>query len=296
MAYQPIPTKQEDSASASGDSGVPILAVRQSTATDLSTGATNGDYEPLQVDGNGRLHVTPSGGVGGDTASGATDSGNPVKVGGKYNSTLPTFSDGQRGDLQIGTRGSLAVQLVLANSTITPSFIANNADGVAPTSTGSRLEVVNRATIFGGTNFDRQVSVVNATNSAGTGIAAAGVLAQLDDTSPTSITENQFGNLRMSADRSLLVTPRATTPTQTSVAGSASSVSLLAASNARKGATIYNDSTALLYVKLGTTASTTSFTVKLQPDSYYEVPFGYVGAIDGIWASATGNALITELA
>lgn len=34
-------------------------------------------------------------------ASGAADSGNPIKVGGKYNSTLPTFTDGQRGDFQI---------------------------------------------------------------------------------------------------------------------------------------------------------------------------------------------------
>ena len=31
--------------------------------------------------------------VGGFVASGATDSGNPVKVGGKFNSTLPTYTD-----------------------------------------------------------------------------------------------------------------------------------------------------------------------------------------------------------
>jgi hypothetical protein len=30
-------------------------------------------------------------------------------------------------------------------------------------------------------------------------------------------------------------------------------------------------------------------------NGYYEVPFGYVGAIDGIWASANGNARITEI-
>lgn len=137
-------------------------------------------------------------------------------------------------------------------------------------------------------------------NVAGSSNIASVSMAQLDDTSPTSITENNFGNLRISADRSLLVTERSTTPTQTSVAASASSVSLLAANNSRKGATITNDSSAVLYLKLGSTASTTSYTTTLAgnasaPFAYYEVPFGYVGAIDGIWASATGNARITEI-
>lgn len=88
---------------------------------------------------------------------------------------------------------------------------------------------------------------------------------------------------------------RAASSSVSSVAGSASSVSLLASNANRLGATIYNDSSAALYVKLGTTASTSSFTVKLAQDDYYEVPGNYTGAIDGIWASATGNARITEL-
>lgn len=88
---------------------------------------------------------------------------------------------------------------------------------------------------------------------------------------------------------------KATTGTTTTVASSATSVTLLASNNARMGASIFNDSTAILYVKFGATASTTSFIAKLQPDDLYEVPFGYTGIIDGIWASATGNARITEI-
>lgn len=87
----------------------------------------------------------------------------------------------------------------------------------------------------------------------------------------------------------------AQTPSQSSVAGSATSVTLLASNTNRLGATIANDSTATLYLKLGATASTTSYTVKLVQDAYYEVPFNYTGIIDGIWGSATGNARITEL-
>lgn len=86
------------------------------------------------------------------------------------------------------------------------------------------------------------------------------------------------------------------TATQTSVAGAAISTSLLASNAARLGATVYNDSTAILYLLLGGgTASTTVYSVQLAASAYYEVPFGYTGAIKGIWASATGNARLTEL-
>ena len=85
------------------------------------------------------------------------------------------------------------------------------------------------------------------------------------------------------------------TATLANVASSASSVTLISSNTARKGATIHNDSTQILYVKFGTTASATSYTVKMVADAYYEVPFGYTGRIDGIWASANGNARTTEM-
>ena len=90
---------------------------------------------------------------------------------------------------------------------------------------------------------------------------------------------------------------KAATSTLSNVAGSVSSVTLLASNANRKNAAIYNDSTANLYVKLGATASATSFTVLMLPGAYYELPVDqvYTGIIDGIWVSATGNARVTEL-
>jgi hypothetical protein len=86
------------------------------------------------------------------------------------------------------------------------------------------------------------------------------------------------------------------TSTVTSVAGSASSVQLLASTAGRKAAYFYNDSTADCYLKLGTTASTSSFTVKMVSNSFYELPQPcYTGRIDAIWTSATGNIRITEI-
>jgi hypothetical protein len=93
-----------------------------------------------------------------------------------------------------------------------------------------------------------------------------------------------------------------TTGTVTRKATSASNQTLLAANTNRKGATIENNSqTTNLFVKLGATASITggseSYTVRIPPNGYYEVPFSYTGIIDGISdaADAAGEALVTEL-
>lgn len=85
------------------------------------------------------------------------------------------------------------------------------------------------------------------------------------------------------------------TATESNVAASITNVTLLASNASRKMAMIYNDSTSDLYVKLGTTASTSSFTVKMVSQAYYELPIPvYTGQIDGIWTIAVGSARMTE--
>lgn len=82
----------------------------------------------------------------------------------------------------------------------------------------------------------------------------------------------------------------------TSVAASATSVQLLPSTPGRRGAYFYNDSSATAYLKLGTTASTSSFTIAMAANSFYELPYPcYTGRIDCIWSSATGNMRITEI-
>jgi len=88
------------------------------------------------------------------------------------------------------------------------------------------------------------------------------------------------------------------TATNSNVASSASSVTILASNANRLGATVFNDSTQILYLNLaGNAASSTNYTVQLQSNAYYELPTPhlYTGAITGIWASANGNARVTEL-
>src|SRR5690606_14803827 len=116
-------------------------------------------------------------------------------------------------------------------------------------------------------------------------------LAVRDDTLATlTPPDGDYTQLRVDSMGRLHIVTKAATATLSNVAGSASNVTILAANPARTGASVYNDSAAILYLKLGTTASTTSFTIKMQPESYYEVPFGYTGVLNGIWASATGSA------
>ena len=81
----------------------------------------------------------------------------------------------------------------------------------------------------------------------------------------------------------------------TSVVSSNTNVVLLAHNSARKQAFFYNDSTAVLYIKLGVTASSTSYTMQLAAGGSWSLPYNYTGEIDGIWASANGNCRITEL-
>ena len=86
------------------------------------------------------------------------------------------------------------------------------------------------------------------------------------------------------------------TSTTSSVPFSLTNVNLLASNAMRLGATIYNESSSgFLYVKLGAVSSATSYTIRLLPLDYYEIPFGYTGQIDAIWTSANGTARIDEL-
>lgn len=83
-------------------SGVAIAEVVQLNPLNAQTqinAENSGAAVKVQADATGNLNVV------GNVAAGATDSGNPVKMGGKYNSTAPVLTDGQRGDMQVDRNG-----------------------------------------------------------------------------------------------------------------------------------------------------------------------------------------------
>lgn len=78
---------------------------------------------------------------------------------------------------------------------------------------------------------------------------------------------------------------------------STTSAEFLASNADREGGMIYNDSNRPLFLKLGGSASTSSFSVKVGAMGYFEIPSGFTGAVHGVWgdADATGAARCTEL-
>lgn len=95
-----------------------------------------------------------------------------------------------------------------------------------------------------------------------------------------------------------IATPTNTFPTVASVqaiSASVTSLTLFATTSSRVGASIWNESSSRLYVKVGQGASTTLFSFKIAPYGYWEMsPKGLGGAISGVWEVATGSAMCSQ--
>jgi hypothetical protein len=122
-----------------------LLGVRNDAQPGLTS--TDLDYSPLAVDANGNVIIV------GNVAAAVADAGNPVKIGGKYNATQPTYTDGQRGDLQLTSRGNVRAELHSTTNAIVSR--ATNSDGSAVDSGNVFLGVVSRATHYNGSTWDR---------------------------------------------------------------------------------------------------------------------------------------------
>ncbi len=82
-----------------------------------------------------------------------------------------------------------------------------------------------------------------------------------------------------------------------SVAASATSVSLFSANGRSRKRIIFNEGSTILYVRLGSgAASVSNYSVQIAVNGAWELPNPlYCGAVTGIWAgSPTGSARLTE--
>lgn len=96
-------------------------------------------------------------------------------------------------------------------------------------------------------------------------------------------------------DGSPIITKTDTTSQDAAVVGTTSQV-LLSSNPNRIGATIFNEGTATCYMKLGSDASTTSYTLQITNGGYYELPYRYTGIIEGVTSSGSATLRITEIA
>lgn len=95
------------------------------------------------VDSSNRLLVLPSGNV----ASGAADSGNPMKIGGVFNTTQPTVTNGQRVDGQYSARGALIVTHGVDGIAVGGAIAHGTADAGSPAKVGGMARTTNPAAI-----------------------------------------------------------------------------------------------------------------------------------------------------
>lgn len=111
------------------------------------------------IAGGGGTVASPSVVVG-NIDSAATDSGAPVKVGGVYRTTLPVLTNGQRGDLQLGSDGSVRAMLIGMQVAAGNGVALSNCTGVTfagstPSASVRPLGVLNY--VSNGTTADIEV-------------------------------------------------------------------------------------------------------------------------------------------
>ena len=94
----------------------------------------------------------------GTVAAGAADSGNPVKVGGKYNSSPVTLTDGNRGDAQLDVNGYLKINMAACASATC------NANGQAAMASSAPVVIASNQTAADPCMFQNKTSIPFAQN------------------------------------------------------------------------------------------------------------------------------------
>lgn len=139
-----------------------------------------------------------------------------------------------------------------------------------------------------------------AIDAAGNLTLGASVTLNVSEVTPVLVEQENPALLQATVSGTVSTTLHtSTSATCSNVSGSASSTTLFAANSFRKAGTVYNDSTdpsAVLFLKFGINASTSSFTVKVPAGGYYELPSPiFVGPVTGVWSSSTSaTARVTE--
>jgi hypothetical protein len=187
-----------------------------------TTCATVTGSNALKVDGSA---VTQP--VGGTIASGSADAGNPIKMGGRYNSSAPTFTDGQRGDLQLTASGALI-------TTFAPGTLNNN--GIAAEGSSAPV-VVSSGQAITGQNVASPTHFLNPCQF---------------NTSPTTITSGNVSPFQCDNGGKLLVNPGTVTVTATNLSANVAQINGVtplmgngATGTGSPRATIANDNTGI---------------------------------------------------
>lgn len=147
--------------------------------------------------------------IDGNVASGSTDVGNPVKVGGKYNSTPPTLDDGDRGDLQVDVNGKLLVDKItdFATETTLATYLPNLDTSLSSIASEITLTAINTKLSDG-----NQTTKITRTQSNGDFIGSdiASIAASTEYVHGTDFTSNEIDISSVGADNVITIQMKAT--------------------------------------------------------------------------------------
>lgn len=167
----------------------PALGTAGTASADVITVQGIASMTPVQVSQStaSNLNVQAVGNI----ASGSSDSGNPLKIGGVYNSTQPTVTTGQRVDLQTDARGNLmtylATKLDSTNDSITAvqsTAASLNATvvGTGTFATQATLQTQTDTVMVGGVNIKEINGVTPLMGNGTTGTGSQRVTISSDNT------------------------------------------------------------------------------------------------------------------
>lgn len=174
------------------------------------------------------------------------------------------------------------------------------ADADVPITAGAGTKIDTR-TVGAGTDEHRQVVVIgDPTTAANVASADAANGLDVDVTRLPALPAgtNNIGDVDVLTMPTTTVRPAGTTGAQTSVASTVTANTTLIAADANRFAlTIYNESTATLFLLMGAgTESATVYTIQIPPGGYYEAPAGTATLrASGHWSVANGSARITAV-
>jgi hypothetical protein len=229
----------------------------------------------------------------------ATPPAQATYMGASVTTAAPTYTTGQMDPLSLTTSGLLRIDGVYPINATTPTsdvtFVGGAVTTAAPTYTTGQLSAFSLTTA-GQLRIDAAYPTGTVTASAPDMQEVGGIVTTAAPTYTTgqvnALSLDTAGNLRVAGS---FVIDKSSTGTITSVAASATSATVLASNAARVGAAIYNDSANILYLALSASAaSLTAFTIRIMPNSYYDLPVDYTGQINGIWNGNVGSARVTE--
>lgn len=303
--------KAEDAAHTTGDTGVQILAVRKDTAAALAD--TDGDYAPLEIDANGRLHVLDANSAAAAASLSVLDDWDEsdrakvnliVGVAGVSAGAGAVDTGTQRMTHASDDPVTVALQLIddgvatIASATPTKGMVAIGHDGTnaralkTDTSGELQVDVLTMPTITETNSgaaltalqlIDDAVFTDDAAFTPGTSKGLI-LMAQADETSADSVDEGDAGALRMTLDRRLRVASKATdgpgeptidsyTSAAISAAANTANQSLIAAPGANKQIWVYGFS--------ATTTLAGSMSLQDEDDTALSgvMPFGATGGI-----------------